>query len=200
MVWRLDNLVLRTYHTPDYDHNKSLLTARKDVINSLLLPHQEILLPHIIAFNDALMEAMRRLYDQAHQTWEKIAHIRSDWKEPELNASLELSWDYPTLHPVQDNNRQELWTALGDACWNPLYADGVTPEHLHFPHDIDMPFDDYTGLSCPPPNWNEGLDQELTKELHLCSAFHHLFDHTNFALTDFIFVREFHPEIEIDLC
>ena len=199
MVWRLDNLVLRTYHTPDYDRNKSLLEARKEVINSLMLQHQDVLLPHVIAFNDVLMEAMRRLYDKAHQTWETIAPIRAEWDEPELKATLELSWDYPTLHPVQSEDRQELWCALGDSGWNPLYADGVTLEHLHFPHDVDMPFDDYTGLSCPPPNWNEGLDQELTKDLHLCSAFHHLFDHTNFALTDFIFVREFHPEIKITL-
>ncbi len=54
-------------------------------------------------------------------------------------------------------------------------------------------------MDCLPPNWNEGLDGELTKDLHLINAFHNLFGHTNFALTDFIFVREFNIEINIHI-
>ena len=41
------------------------------------------------------------------------------------------------------------------------------------------------------PNWNEHFDPELTKDLHLIMAFHELFEDMNFALTDFIYVREF---------
>lgn len=52
-------------------------------------------------------------------------------------------------------------------------------------------------MDCPPPNWNEGLEQELTEDLHLTSAFHHIFDHMNFAITDFIYAREFELEINI---
>ena len=48
-------------------------------------------------------------------------------------------------------------------------------------------------------NWNEGLDNELTKDLQLTSAFHHLFDHTKFAITDFIYVRKFETEINIEI-
>ena len=48
-------------------------------------------------------------------------------------------------------------------------------------------------------NWNEGLDRELTKDLQLTSAFHHLFDHTKFAITDFIYVRKFETEINIEI-
>jgi hypothetical protein len=54
-------------------------------------------------------------------------------------------------------------------------------------------------MDCPPPNWNEGLDQELTKDLHLINQFHTLFQHMNFALTDFIYVRKFITEIEIKI-
>ena len=46
-------------------------------------------------------------------------------------------------------------------------------------------------MDCQPPNWNELLDQELTKDLHIIQQFHNLFDHTKFALTDFIFFRDF---------
>ena len=50
----------------------------------------------------------------------------------------------------------------------------------------------------PSSNWNEGLDQELTKDFRLINAFHHLFDHTDFAITDFIYCREFYYEINIE--
>jgi hypothetical protein len=48
-------------------------------------------------------------------------------------------------------------------------------------------------------NWNEGLDRELTKDLHLTRAFHNLFEHMEFAITDFIYVREFETEINIEI-
>ena len=48
-------------------------------------------------------------------------------------------------------------------------------------------------------NWNEGLDQELTKNMNLIGQFHNLFSHMNFALTDFIYVREFRTEIKIQI-
>ena len=54
-------------------------------------------------------------------------------------------------------------------------------------------------MECPPPNWNEGLDPELTRDLHLIQPFHHLIDHMNFAITDFIYVRQFETEINIEI-
>lgn len=89
--------------------------------------------------------------------------------------------------------------AIYDSGWNPLYDDGVTLPTLTLPSDIDESFDSFIGMDCPPPNWNEGLDQELTKDLHLISAFHNLFDHMNFAITDFIYVRKFETEINIEI-
>ncbi len=44
-----------------------------------------------------------------------------------------------------------------------------------------------------------GLDRELTKDLHLTSAFHNLFEHMEFAITDFVYVREFETEINIEI-
>ena len=44
-----------------------------------------------------------------------------------------------------------------------------------------------------------GLDRELTKDLHLTRAFHNLFEHMEFAITDFVYVREFETEINIEI-
>ena len=60
-------------------------------------------------------------------------------------------------------------------------------------------FEAFTGMNIPPPNWNMGLDQELTKDMNLLMQFHHLFDHTEFAITDFIYVRDFYSEIKVNI-
>ena len=149
-----------------------LLALRRSIINKKVLAHQKDFLPDIIAFNDALREALREMYDRAHRIWDKmIENIdETDGEEMELTAKCYFDADYP--------------------------ASVLT---LTFPRDEDESFDSFIGMDCPPPNWNEGLDQELTKDLHLISQFHKLFQHMNFALTDFIYVRKFKTEINIEI-
>ena len=176
---------------PDYSN---LLEIRKLLLNKQVLTHQKVLLPDIIAFNNALYDALHKMYDRAHSLFTQISAILPII---ELTAKCYLDSNYPSLHPYQGRGRQDLWVALCDSGWNSLYMDGVTHE-LVLPRDLNESFDTYIGMDIPPTNWNEGLDPELTKDLHLINAFHHLFDHTNFALTDFIFVREFNIEININ--
>lgn len=183
----------------DYSDCDCLLSVRKDMINKRVLAHQEEILPDIIAFNDALQKALKEMYDRAHHIWDSIKENQSFGDDMELEAMCFLSYEYPELHPVQGEDREELWAAICDGGWNPLYDKGVTLPRLTLPRDLNESFDTFTGMDCPPPNWNEGLDQELTKDLHLIDAFHNLFDHTNFAITDFIYVRKFETEIKIEI-
>ena len=171
-----------------------LLRARRDILNEMELAHQAELLPDIIAFNDALTDALKRMYERAHEVYAQVSSLSSD---VHLEAKCFLSYDYPSLHPYQADDREELWGALCDTGLNKLYDSGVTFT-LELPRDKDESFDFISGLDCTPPNWNEGLNQELTKNLQLNRAFHNLFDHTYFALTDFIFVRNFNIEININ--
>ena len=182
-----------------YPECDCLLTVRKDIINKRALAHQEEILPDIIAFNDALREALREMYDRAHLIWNSIKENKTFGDYLELTAKCYLGYDYPALHPIQGDDRDDLWCAICDSGWNPLYEDGVTLPTLTFPSSLDESFDYLTGLDCPPPNWNESLDQELTKDLHLIQPFHHLFDHMKFAITDFIYVRQFETEINIEI-
>ena len=172
-----------------YPEGEYLLDLRKRILNEQACTRkaQEELLPDIIAFNDALHDALKRMYDRAHELYRQMSAIQPDIM---LSAKCYLAYDYPALHPYQKEDRQELFNAICDFGWNQLYADGVTFA-LELPRDIDMPFDTIRGMDCTPFNWNEGLDPELTKDLHINRAFHNLFDHTKFALTDFIFCRDF---------
>lgn len=195
----IEEYILMAYNNPrmTYSHYGNLLELRKTMINRKVLARQENILPDIIAFNDTLRNALKEMYDRAHRVWGNVQGNEAFSGEVELTARCFLGHDYPELHPVQEEDRQELWNALCDSGWNPLYEDGVTLTTLTFPQDLDESFDSLTGMDCPPPNWNEGLDQELTKGLHLISPFHHLFDHTRFAITDFIYVRQFETEINV---
>ena len=181
--------------------NDVLLSLRKHIINKQVLANQKELLPDIIAFNDALREALREMYDRAHHIWDKMINIidEGDGEEMVLTAKCYLDTDYPALHPIQGDDRQDLWYALCDEDLNPLYADGISVLTLTFPRDEGYTFDSFIGMDCPPPNWNEGLDPVLTKDLHLISQFHNLFQHMLFAITDFIYVRKFRTEIKIEI-
>ena len=68
--------------------NDVLLSLRKDIINKQVLANQKELLPDIIAFNDALREALRDMYDRAYRIWDKMIDIidEGDGEEMELSA------------------------------------------------------------------------------------------------------------------
>lgn len=185
-----------------YESNDDyLLSLRRDIINKKVLAHQKEFLPDIIAFNDALREALREMYDRALRVWSKVVQSidEIDSEEMELTAKLYFDYNHPELHPLQGEDRQDLWDALCDGDLNPMYADGVSVLTLTLPRDEGQTFDSFIGMDCPPPNWNEGLDQELTKDLHLINQFHTLFQHTNFALTDILYVRKFKTDINIEI-
>ena len=196
-IMETEREIIQVYN--NVSDNDVLLSLRKNIINKELLAHQSELLPDIVAFNDALREALREMYDRAHRVWDKIVlNIdETDGEEMELTAKLYLDNNYSEIHPLQGEDRQELWYALCYEDLNPLYADGISILTLTFPRDEDQAFESFIGMDCPPPNWNEGLDQELTKDLHLISQFHNLFSHMLFAITDFIYVRKFWSEIKI---
>lgn len=193
-----DEIIMRYDKTPcDYPDYSCLLELRRDMINERVLAHQEEILPDIIAFNDALTKALRDMYDQAHRIWDNIKSNKDFGDEAELTAECYLGREYPKLHPIQGDDRQNLWDALCDSGWNVIYDSGVLYSLL-FPMYSNDSFDSIIGMDCPPFNWNEGLDQELTKDLHLNMAFHNVFSHCNFAITDIIYVRDFYTEFKIE--
>ena len=197
----IEREIISKYEKTSCDHadGDCLLSLRKEMINKRVLAHQEDILTDLIAFNDALTEALREMHDRAHRIWDFIKKNKDFGKKPEITAKCYLSYHYPELHPVQCDDRQELWNALCDVEWNQMYDDGVTLYPLRFPTYENECFESFIGMDCPPPNWNEGLDRELTKDLHLTSAFHNTFDHLRFAITDFIYVRKFETEIDIEI-
>ena len=91
----------------DYSDCDCLLSLRKSMINKRVLAHQEKILPDIIAFNDALRDALKDMYDRAYSIWDSIKE--NAWDDMEVTAKCFLSYDYPELHPLQGEEREELW-------------------------------------------------------------------------------------------
>ena len=195
----IESEIINIYNTDvsDYTQCECLLDIRRRLLNdqALTRKNQEELLPHIIAFNAALREALKHMYDRAHELYHQISAIQPGI---ELTAKCYLAYKYPSLHPFQGEDRQGFFDAICDSGWNRIYDNGI-PFPLGLPDGLNQSFELFIGMDCPPPNWNEGLDRELTKDLHIIRQFHQLFDHTNFALTDFIFCREFVEEINIKI-
>ena len=202
-IKEIEREIIQGYNNTRHDtsDDDALLSLRKNILNRELLAHQAELLPDIVVFNDALREALREMYNRAHRVWNKMVQNidETDGEEMELTAKLFFDYNYSELHPIQGEDRQDLWDALCDEDLNPLYADGISVLTLTFPRDEGQTFESFIGMDCPPPNWNEGLDSVLTKDLHLISQFHNLFQHMLFAITDFIYVRKFKTEINVEI-
>ena len=189
----IEEEIVNSYNTNGhYENDKCLLEIRRNLINEMVLAHQENIIEPIREFNDCLMEALKELYERAKRIYDDLKAHSDYGDEIDVTASLYLDNDYPKLHPIQRYDRQDLWEAICDGGWNVLYDEGIS-----FYIGRNESFESLTGMDCPPPNWNDGLDAELTKDMHLCMQFHHLFDHTQFAITDFIYVRKFWSEIKI---
>ena len=86
---------------------------------------------------------------------------------------------------------------FGTPCVNLLGIPCINLFELNLPQDIDESFDHFAGID-ESSSLGALLHLNLgDKDIAINSAFHNLFSHTNFALTDFIFVREFNIKINI---
>ena len=161
------------------------------------MAHQEEYIGSIKEFNDSLTNALREMCDRANRICEDATKHKDYGDEINLKARLYFSKRYPVAHPVQGGDRQNLWDAILYYQSHEGYSSGVTTFSL--PQGAcGYPFEIFTGLNCPS-NKIEGFDPELTKDLKLTVQFYNLYNHTEFALTDFIFVRDFYSVINIEI-
>ncbi|MBO7477191.1 MAG: hypothetical protein J6U04_04575 [Salinivirgaceae bacterium] len=193
----IEDKILQLYNRRDFDDYTKVdafldvLEERKKLINKKVLQNQADILPDIIAFNDALTNALRDLYNRALNVYNILKTNKSLGKLG-ITANCYLG-DYPKNHPVQGNDREDFWFAIRARNWYP--GNSIELQTC----DLSYSFESNFGLDCQPYNWNEGLDPELTKDLHLTLPFHFLFTESYYAITDLIYVRQFHTEINVGL-
>ena len=170
-----------------------LLGVRRNILNEYFIMDENYK-QLLYEFNEALK---LQLIDMRNRTIKLFESVKDhDVKNNMVvKGKCFLGYGYPKIHPVQTVRARKIWAMLNGTIDNymPLYENGACcfkiktwGDSVHIQSENKMLY-----LQEEPDNWNEGLDRELTKDLHLIRQFHQLFDHTNFALTDFIFCRNF---------
>jgi len=182
----------------DDDDRDWIAKERRDYINDAIWDDQELWLPYLVEFDNAAKVAMRELFDHGKRVFDKMSALYKG-RIVDVNASLFPSKHYSKLHPVQDRFHEMLWENVLLSERTNEYFDCFLP-HLWWSTDRDPnpeKLEDIEVYGLDDDNWNEGLDRELTKDLHLSHYFHHIWECSSFAYTDFIFVREFDQHIEV---
>ncbi|MBO7588725.1 MAG: hypothetical protein J6T18_04795 [Bacteroidaceae bacterium] len=199
-IQALEKEIIRSHKDSLHDYSRCayLLSLRKELINQRVLEHQEDILREMAYFDDTMNDALRELSDRAYRIWSMIKDNRLFGGSLCITARCYLEDRYPEQHPIQGDDRRDLWDALTDTGLNRLYKDGVTLTPLTIPDSEDS-ITGFTGSDSVPHDWSGGLDPELTKHLHLTTAFRNLFKHTYFAITDLIYVHKFRTEFRIDI-
>ena len=189
----IEQEIRHCYVRKDYKQVECLLRVRKEMLNEQAMSHQEELLPDIIAFNDALRDALKVMYDRALSLYQQVSAIQPNI---ELEAKCFLDYNYPKTHPYQADDREDIWEAFSNS--GNRYYETHGAAYLTFNNGNNESFDSFIGMVDGITNWNEHFDPLLTKDLRLIEPFHSLFENMNFALTDFIFVREFNWDFTIN--
>ena len=146
----------------------------------------------------AQLEEMRR---QTIALGVKVV-CRAPSPDTEAIGKCFLGYNYSKTHPVQTMRAKKMWDILNGSLdtFDSLY-DGVAHCFRVHPSDDGLEYDScnqvlYLGEEID--NWNEGLDEEFTKDLHLIYAFHNLWDHMHFSIFDLLWIRDFSVELFVE--
>ena len=153
--------------------------------------NKELLREFCIRLNKTVIDLYRKawpLYEQMVRTG-----ITTDIT---LVASFKMT--YPTLHPIQDAEEQEVWNALQTWRYNPGFSG---PFHLMLHEDHQEKYDEDAILQLQPKDeaWDEELPKEWDQDLPLTMLFHHWHTHSYYSLYDLMYVRNIEGNIHIEL-
>lgn len=175
---------------------RKLLGIRKKILNSFFVLDENYKML-LAEFNDAMT---KQLIEMRKQTIDVFCKIKETTPSGYFMAEGKcfLGYEYPKIHPVQSMRAKKMWAILNGTLdeYQFLYSnDGVykfdiSNENPDVESECSMLY-----LNEEDDNWNEGLDREMTKDMHLTYAFHNLFDHTEFSIFDLLWVRDFNIEV-----
>ena len=148
---------------------KSLLGIRRNILHDYFVMDENYKLL-LSEFNEALK---LQLIDMRNRTIKLYESVKGNDVKNDMvvKGKCFLGYEYSKIHPVQTVRAKKMWAMLNEM----LY------------------------LQEEPDNWNEGLDRELTKDMHLIHAFHNLYEHMDFSIFDLFWVRDFNIELHAEI-
>jgi hypothetical protein len=180
---------------------KHLLGVRKNILQNYFAMDEKYR-QLLSEFNDALK---LQLIEMRHRTIKIFESAKSYDKKNDIvvTGKCFLGYGYPKIHPVQTVRARKIWAMLNGTIDNymPLYENGACcfkiktwGDSVRIQSENKMLY-----LQEEPDNWNEGLDRELTKDMHLIHAFHNLYEHLEFSIFDLLWVRNFNIELHTEI-
>lgn len=152
----------------------------------------------LVDFNDALRKACAELYRHTMAVYQECQHRMDGTGTFEVEGKVFLGYEYPELHPVQTDRAKQVWDALSCGGYCALYDDNSTWELRFNKENRPETLEEWLGIEDPNDNWNEGLNRNWSKDLHLIQPFHDLYNFCYFSLFDLIYVREFKLEVHVE--
>ena len=180
---------------------KSLLGIRRNILHDYFVMDENYKLL-LSEFNEALK---LQLIDMRNRTIKLYESVKGNDVKNDMivKGNCFLGYGYSKIHPVQTVRAKKMWAMLNGTMddFMPLYDDGACSfeiqtwgDSIQIQSENEMLY-----LQEEPDNWNEGLDRELTKDMHLIHAFHNLYEHMDFSIFDLLWVRDFNVELHAEI-
>lgn len=180
---------------------KCLLGTRKSLLNKMFVMDEES--KNLLSdFNEALKAQMIEMRKRALSIY--ASNVNSGLLSSfTLKGRCFMGYEYSKIHPVQTMRAKKMWAVLNGSLtdYMPLYMDGVHNFELDYVEgrENDIPSEkQMLYLDENIDNWNDELDQEMTKDMHLIHPFHNLYSHMDFSIFDLLWVRDFNIELSLE--
>ena len=183
---------------------KCLLGTRKHLLNKMFVMDEES--KQLLSdFNEALIAQMIEMRKRTIALAVAIheSKLYTEYSNIRLQGKCFLGYNYSKIHPVQTMRAKKMWAVLNGSLsdYMPLYKDGVANFDLYYvagrENDI-LSENQMLYLDEKIDNWNDELDQEMTKDMHLIHPFHNLYSHMDFSIFDLLWVRDFNIELSLE--
>lgn len=207
-VRSVEEQILDLYHETERKHwcndenkkaIKSLLEVRRRILNSMfVLDEQNKQL--LAEFNEAMKQQLIEMRKRAIDLYNSVYKLDMGGTV-EVEGKCFMGYEYSKIHPVQSMRAKKMWAVLNGSLDDYIFLyceDGVNGFYINNYDPKIESENELLYLNEELDNWNEGLDREMTKDMHLTYAFHNLFSHLDFSIYDLLWVRDFNIEIHVE--
>ena len=130
------------------------------------------------------------LFNKTKAIYEGMMKLYDGIGDLEVEGKLKLGYTYPTAHPVQTERAETMWEVMTQGGYDRIYSTDGCSWSLKWDQNGIMSahesLEAWLGMADENGNWNEGLDYEWSKDMHLVYPFHNLYDNRHFSLYDLV--------------
>ena len=145
-----------------------LLEVRKHILDSMFVLDENN--KKLLAdFNEAMKQQLIEVRKRAIGLYESIS--KSDFSgSVEVTGKCFLGYEYSKIHPVQTMRAKKMWAILNGTIddYMLVYSDDGVNSFDIYSENPDIESENaLLYLNEEEDNWDEGLDSEMTKDMHL---------------------------------